>query len=157
MKKSDAPLISVVVPTYNYAHLLPRAPRWEPADLVEQGERYARTTGYPIQYQWNPLQGINDGGDVFFDFINERLRTSDTPDMVFEVLYFCLSDGFLGKFSSDIGKLDQYKSQLLEKIHLPELPAAIPAIKTYFKAYVTSNRVRDIIDSRQFSGLATSP
>ena len=25
MKKSDAPLISVVVPTYNYAHLLPRA------------------------------------------------------------------------------------------------------------------------------------
>jgi 23S rRNA (adenine2503-C2)-methyltransferase len=45
------------------AHLLPRAPRWEPADLVEQGERYARTTGYPIQYQWTLLQGINDGDD----------------------------------------------------------------------------------------------
>ena len=45
------------------AHLLPRAPRWEPADLVEQGERYARTTGYPIQYQWALLQGINDGDD----------------------------------------------------------------------------------------------
>ena len=36
-------------------------------------------------------------------------------------------------------------------------PSAIPAIKTYFKAYVTSNRVRDIIDSKQFTDLATNP
>jgi len=28
---------------------------------------------------------------------------------------------------------------------------AIPAIRHYFKAYVTSLRVRDIIDSRQFT------
>lgn len=28
-----------------------------------------------------------------------------------------------------------------------------PAIKTYFKAYVTSGRVRDITDSRQFAAL----
>lgn len=40
--------------------LLPRAPRWEPGDLVEAGERYARATGYPIQYQWTLLDGIND-------------------------------------------------------------------------------------------------
>ena len=39
----------------------------------------------------------------------------------------------------------------------PEEATAIPAIKTYFKAYVTSGRVRDIIDSRQFTGLATNP
>ncbi len=39
----------------------------------------------------------------------------------------------------------------------PEEATAIPAIKTYFKAYVTSVRVRDIIDSRQFTGLATNP
>ena len=45
------------------AQLLPRAPRMDPADLVEQGERYARATGYPIQYQWTLLQGINDGAD----------------------------------------------------------------------------------------------
>ena len=43
--------------------LLPRAPRIGPAELVEQGERYARTTGYPIQYQWTLLAGINDGDD----------------------------------------------------------------------------------------------
>ena len=42
------------------AELLPRAPRITPEELVEEGERYARTTGYPIQYQWTLLDGIND-------------------------------------------------------------------------------------------------
>ena len=45
------------------AELLPRAPRIAPAELVAQGERYARATGYPIQYQWTLLAGINDGDD----------------------------------------------------------------------------------------------
>jgi 23S rRNA (adenine2503-C2)-methyltransferase len=30
---------------------------------VEEGERYARLTGYPIQYQWTLLEGVNDGQD----------------------------------------------------------------------------------------------
>jgi 23S rRNA (adenine2503-C2)-methyltransferase len=42
------------------AELLPRAPRIDPAELVELGERYARATGYPIQYQWTVLEGVND-------------------------------------------------------------------------------------------------
>jgi 23S rRNA (adenine2503-C2)-methyltransferase len=45
--------------------LLPRAPRLDPAELVELGERYARATTYPIQYQWTLLEGVNDGdGEV---------------------------------------------------------------------------------------------
>lgn len=40
--------------------LLPRAPVFEPAELVELGERYARQVDYPIQYQWTLLKGIND-------------------------------------------------------------------------------------------------
>ena len=43
--------------------LLPRAPRLAPEEIVEAGERYARTTGYPIQYQWTLLEGVNDGDD----------------------------------------------------------------------------------------------
>ena len=43
--------------------LLPRAPRMTPEELVDAGERYARATGYPIQYQWTLLAGINDGDD----------------------------------------------------------------------------------------------
>ena len=42
------------------AQLLPRAPRFDPQDLVEAGERYARATGYPIQYQWTLIDGVND-------------------------------------------------------------------------------------------------
>ncbi len=40
--------------------LLPRAPRIDPAELMEQGEAYARAIDYPIQYQWTLLKGIND-------------------------------------------------------------------------------------------------
>ena len=40
--------------------LLPRAPQIDPEELVELGEAYARTVGYPIQYQWTLLKGIND-------------------------------------------------------------------------------------------------
>jgi len=39
----------------------------------------------------------------------------------------------------------------------PEEAEAIPAIKTYFKAYVTSDRVRHIIESRHLTDLATNP
>ena len=43
--------------------LLPRAPRITPDDLVAEGERYARATGHPIQYQWTLIAGVNDGDD----------------------------------------------------------------------------------------------
>ncbi len=40
--------------------------------------------------------------------------------------------------------------------HKPEDSDSIPAIKTYFKAYVTSDLTRHVIDSKQFTGLATN-
>lgn len=40
--------------------LLPKAPPIPPEELVELAEQYARRTGYPIQYQWTLLEGIND-------------------------------------------------------------------------------------------------
>lgn len=43
--------------------LLPKAPRIDPDELVDLGEHYARTTGYPIQYQWTLLAGINDSDE----------------------------------------------------------------------------------------------
>ena len=39
----------------------------------------------------------------------------------------------------------------------PDEAGAIPAIRTYFKAYTTSNQVRDIIDGKRFAALATNP
>lgn len=54
-------------------HLLPRAPRISPEELIELGERYARDTDYPIQYQWTLLKGVNDGDDEL-DAIADLLK-----------------------------------------------------------------------------------
>jgi 23S rRNA (adenine2503-C2)-methyltransferase len=45
------------------ARLLPRAPRIDPAELVDLGEAYARRTSYPIQYQWTLMEGVNDDAE----------------------------------------------------------------------------------------------
>lgn len=70
--------------------------------------------------EWHLLQHelfqITYGGDVFYDFVDERLAKPDTPPMVFEVLYFCLSAGFVGKFGNDGGKVQRYKALLTERI-----------------------------------------
>jgi 23S rRNA (adenine2503-C2)-methyltransferase len=45
------------------AQLLPRAPRIDPAELVDASDAYARASGYPAQVQWTLLAGVNDGDD----------------------------------------------------------------------------------------------
>ena len=42
------------------ARLLPRAPQVAVEELIERAEVYARATGYPVQYQWTLLEGVND-------------------------------------------------------------------------------------------------
>lgn len=57
------PALALSLHTTDHAlrrRLLPRAPDITPDELVELGETYARRTGYPIQYQWTLLEGIND-------------------------------------------------------------------------------------------------
>ncbi|MFM8556719.1 MAG: RNA methyltransferase [Betaproteobacteria bacterium] len=40
--------------------LLPRAPRLDPAELVALAQDYGRQIGYPVQYQWTLIEGVND-------------------------------------------------------------------------------------------------
>jgi 23S rRNA (adenine2503-C2)-methyltransferase len=42
------------------ARLLPHAPRIPVEELVQRAEVYARATGYPVQYQWTLIEGMND-------------------------------------------------------------------------------------------------
>ena len=42
------------------AKLLPHAPQIAVEELVERCEVYARATGYPVQYQWTLIDGVND-------------------------------------------------------------------------------------------------
>ncbi len=58
----------------------------------------------------------------------------------------------------------KFKDELLEEEFLkfiddykPEEAEAIPAIKTYFKAYASNGHIRDIIESGELTALATEP
>lgn len=42
------------------AKLLPRAPQVPIEELVTRAESYAHATGYPVQYQWTLIEGVND-------------------------------------------------------------------------------------------------
>lgn len=78
------------------------------------------------QTLWPLLQrelfDLQNGGEVFYDFIQERLAMPSTPSLLFDVLYFCLSDGFCGKFAEEPARIEQYKRMLVEKIPQPALP-----------------------------------
>jgi 23S rRNA (adenine2503-C2)-methyltransferase len=42
------------------AKLLPNAPQITVDELVSRCDTYARATGYPTQYQWTLIEGVND-------------------------------------------------------------------------------------------------
>jgi type I restriction enzyme R subunit len=79
--------------------------------------------------------------------VDRRLTLREILEKVF---------GLIPRFKSKDELLEEEFSKFVAD-RVPEPPSAIPAIKTYFKAYVTSNRVRDIIDSKQYTDLATNP
>jgi 23S rRNA (adenine2503-C2)-methyltransferase len=45
------------------AQLVPRGPRFDPAELIAAADDYARAVGHPVQYQWTLIEGVNDGDD----------------------------------------------------------------------------------------------
>lgn len=50
--------------------LLPRAGKIAIETLIHEAERYARATGYPTQYQWTLIEGVNDGDDEVENIIS---------------------------------------------------------------------------------------
>jgi len=64
--------------------------------------------------------------------------------------------GLIPRFKSKDELLEEEFAKFVTD-YKPAEASAIPAIKTYFKAYVTSGQVRHIIESRHFTDLATNP
>ena len=64
--------------------------------------------------------------------------------------------GLIPRFKSKDELLEEEFSKFVAD-HKPEESEAIPALKTYFKAYATSDQVRHIIDSGHLTDLATNP
>lgn len=73
--------------------------------------------------RWEPLQSelynMQNGGERFYDLMEDRFKQEETPPLVFEVFYFCLNDGFVGKYQADRGKIDDYKQRL--RIRIPKM------------------------------------
>jgi type I restriction enzyme R subunit len=64
--------------------------------------------------------------------------------------------GLIPRFKSKDELLEEEFAKFVTD-YKPEEAEAIPAIKTFFKAYVTSGTVRDIIENKHFTDLATNP
>ena len=64
--------------------------------------------------------------------------------------------GLIPRFKSKDELLEEEFSKFVGD-YKPDEAEAIPALKTYFKAYVTSDQIRHIIESGQLTDLATNP
>jgi 23S rRNA (adenine2503-C2)-methyltransferase len=103
-------------------HLLPRAAKISPGALVELGEKYARDTGYPIQYQWTLLKGVNDGDDeldavlhllkgkycvlnvIPFNSLEGDDYQRPDPERIREIVHYLHSRGLLTKVRNSAGQ-----------------------------------------------------
>ena len=85
----------------------------------------------------------------------ERLRKAVSVDRRVTVREFVeRALGLIPKFKSKDELLEEEFDKFIAD-QTPPGPAALPAVKMYFKAYVTSDYVRSMIDSGQFGALAT--
>ena len=84
-------------------------------------------------------------------------QTATSPSLVRLTLREILEKvfGLIPRFKSKDELLEEEFAKFVADTK-PEDAEAIPAIKTFFKAYVTSDQVRHIIESRQFTDLATN-
>lgn len=79
--------------------------------------------------------------------IDRRLSLREILEKVF---------GLIPRFKSKDELLEEEFAKFVADTK-PEEAEAIPAIKAYFKAYVTNSQLRDIIESKAFTALATNP
>jgi type I restriction enzyme R subunit len=64
--------------------------------------------------------------------------------------------GLIPRFRSKDELLEEEFDKFVADLK-PEEPASIPSLKSFFKAYVTDDRIRHIIESRRYTDLATNP
>ncbi len=77
------------------------------------------------QLSWPPLQKelfqIDDAGEIFYDTVDDLLRKPQTIPFIYEVYYFCLNQGFQGRYVDNPVKTSEYMKKLREKIPVVDL------------------------------------
>lgn len=116
-------------------------------------------------------QGVNDGKwDFVLDYINQTMIDKPEDFFTLEKLRYSLqldrrislreivekAFGLIPGFKSKDELLNSEFDKFIS-IFKPSTADNIPALKYYFKAYITDNRLRDIIDSRNYVELNTYP
>lgn len=96
------------------------------AYLDEQIQSYLLEKG---QANWVPLQkdfyGAYNAGNLFYDTIDKLVEDPLVPESVFEIFYFILKKGFLGKYKDSKTHINKYLDILKDKITIApaqELP-----------------------------------
>ena len=84
------------------------------------------------QARWPLLQyklfGLDAGGDRFYELADEKLVQRSASPLVFELLHFCLTAGFEGRYAGNAARLREYKERLAARIPKPEaVPPPPPA------------------------------
>ncbi len=71
---------------------------------------------------WPPLQQelyqVADAGDLFYELLDSALSKPDTLPLVYEVYYFCLQDGFCGRYSVNPKRVEDYLHKLQKFIRI---------------------------------------
>ena len=81
---------------------------------------------------WTPLQrelfNVSNGGELFYESLDDLLRKDETLPLIYEVFYFCLTDGFKGRWIDEPAKIEDWKERVASRIPVPPLPAAAKTI-----------------------------
>ncbi|MCG8635734.1 MAG: DotU family type IV/VI secretion system protein [Desulfobacterales bacterium] len=81
------------------------------------------------ELRWPLLQkelfDIDDGGNLFYDTLDHILKKPEITLFVFEIFYFCLKHGFLGKHIDDPIIIADYKKSLEQKINTGDISSEI--------------------------------
>jgi type IV/VI secretion system ImpK/VasF family protein len=92
--------------------------------------------------EWPSLQQelyqVADAGDLFYELLDNALSKPETLPLVYEVYYFCLNDGFSGRYTANPDRLAGYLQKLRKHIFLQpiadiDLPLPVPTRRLYFR------------------------
>ncbi|MFU8788585.1 MAG: DotU family type IV/VI secretion system protein [Methylobacter sp.] len=107
-----------------------------------------------LQQAWPPLQQefyqVDDAGDLFYELLDNTLSKPETLGLVYEVYYFCLSDGFSGRYSGNPGMAASYLDKLRKHIGLQPLPvtpesASKARRRAYFRIPTYSHYIVNVV------------
>lgn len=94
-----------------------------------------------LQSSWPLLHrehtGSITGGEDFYRQMDGL--PSSTPSFVFEVYYFCLEHGFVGRYANDMESIERYRHRLRESIDQPKVPT-----ESNDTAEVSTNAVKPV-------------